>query len=202
MMSIPKNPVRVLIGLAFSVLLAGCANDPCCVARVSRTAVPVIIPSAAPAVDPAYSSPSIETEGKFLAVGYGSQGSFSHYSVGQQKLMAMRAATVDAYRNLAEQVHGFRVWGNTAVAAFATQNDSVRTYVDAFIKGARVVNSTSIGDGNYEVTVELTRTADFSECVRRTPRCSSIQNGGGAAAGLPIVISPPTLAPSMTYTSP
>jgi hypothetical protein len=138
---------------------------------------------------------------KFLAVGYGSQGSFSHYSIGQQKLMAMRAAQVDAYRNLAEQVRGFRVWGNTSVSAFATQNDSVRTYVDAFIQGARVVNTASIGDGNYEVTVELSPPADFVECVRRTPQCSSF-SPFTARRTAPMIISPATVAPSIIYTSP
>jgi len=58
---------------------------------------------------------------------------------GRCQRLAGRAAQVDAYRNLAEQVYGFRVWGNTTVSAFVTQNDAVRTYVDAFIRGARVV---------------------------------------------------------------
>lgn len=103
---------------------------------------------------------------KFMAVGYGAVGgNSSQYTFGQQKLMAMRAARVDAYRALAEQVYGFRVWGNTAVSAFATQNDSVRTYVDAVIRGARLVNMTAVADGNFEATVELELNPAFSSCV-------------------------------------
>jgi hypothetical protein len=143
--------------------------------------------------------PAVATPTKFLAVGYGSQGSYTHYSQGQQKLMAMRAAQVDAYRNLAEQVHGFRVWGNTAVSAFATQNDSVRTYVDSFIRGARIVNMTSIGDGNFEATVELSLPPNFAECVRLfTPQCTSRLALNAAPGGVTL----PVVAPSVVYTSP
>jgi hypothetical protein len=150
---------------------------------------------------------AVETPNKFLAVGYGSQNSYSQYTAGQQKLMAMRAAQVDAYRNLAEQVHGFRVWGNTAVSAFIVQNDSARTYVDSFIRGARVVNMTAIGDGNFEATVELTLPTDFAECVRLTPLCSTrfptahlAPRVIAAPAVVPAAV--PIVAPSVVYTSP
>lgn len=114
---------------------------------------------------------SFQTQ-KVMAVGYGAVGgSLSQYAVGQQKLMAMRAARVDAYRNLAEQVYGFRISGNTAVSAFSTQNDNVRTYVDSFIRGARVVNMTPIADGNFEATVELDLTPAFFSCVSNTSAC-------------------------------
>jgi len=109
---------------------------------------------------------------KILAVGYGAMGGGSStYTVGQQKLMAMRAARIDAYRNLAEQVYGFRIWGNTAVSAFSTQNDNVRTYIDSFIRGARVVNMTPIADGNFEATVELELTPAFLSCVSNAQTC-------------------------------
>jgi hypothetical protein len=133
----------------------------------------------------------------FVAIGHGNQGSYSQYNVGQQKLMAMRAAQVNAYRSLAEQVHGFRIWGNTTVSAFVTQNDSVRTYVDAFIRGARLVDMTSIGDGNFEATVELNLPPDFTDCVRLTPQCARLPAGLSASR-----IVTPVVAPSVIYTSP
>jgi hypothetical protein len=147
---------------------------------------------------------AVETPTQLLAVGYGSQNSYSQYNSGQRKLMAMRAAQVDAYRNLAEQVQGFRVWGNTAVSAFVTQNDSVRTYVDAFIRGARVVNMTAIGDGNFEATVELTLPKDFVACVRLTAGCTSMSPGIAqfVSPRAMQVVSPRIVAPSVFYTSP
>lgn len=143
------------------VLLSGCSTVPCCTAPREVRVLP---------------TQSIPQPQKILAVGYGAMGgNQSHLTPGQQKLMAMRAARVDAYRNLAEQVYGFRVWGNTAVSAFATQNDNVRTYVDSFIRGARLVNMTPIADGNFEATVELDLTPSFFSCVSNVtsvPSCS------------------------------
>jgi len=110
---------------------------------------------------------------KIMAVGYGALGGAnSQYTHGQQKLMAMRAAKLDAYRSLAEQVYGFRLWGGTAVSAFSTQNDTVRTYVDSYIRGARLVNMTPIADGNYEATVELDLTPAFFSCVTASSTCA------------------------------
>jgi hypothetical protein len=203
------NPA-VLSVLAVAATLTGCAYDPCYVGTVcsdppryapATVAIPVA-PAPSAVVAPIAPTPSlegaVEVPAKFVAVGYGNQGGYTPYSLGQQKLMAMRAAQIDAYRNLAEQVHGFRVWGNTAVSAFMTQNDSVRTYVDSFIRGARVVNMTSIGDGNFEVTVELTPPPDFAACVRRMPQCTS----RSALNTAPRAMARPVVAPSVIYTSP
>lgn len=109
--------------------------------------------------------------------------------------MAMRAAQVDAYRNLAEQVYGFRVWGNTAVSAFAIQNDVVRTYVEAFIRGARVVSMTSIADGNFEATVELDLAPHFLDCFAPHGNC-------GVRKSIPACAAPGCSAPSAAYVSP
>lgn len=135
---------------AACAVLAGCAT-PCCVG-----------------VPP---SPLVATPSKITVTGYGNTGSYSQYTVGQQKLMAMRAAQVDAYRVLAERVHGFRITGNTAVSAFATQSDSIRSYVDSFIRGAKVVGMVAIADGNYEATVELDLTPQFFNCLQNFYGC-------------------------------
>lgn len=152
-MSIPvfrKHVFFSIVGVA-TLILGGCAT-PCC----------------PPGLPP---SPLVASPAKLTAVGYGNMGAYSQYTQGQRKLMAIRAAQIDAYRNLAEQVYGFRVWGNSAVSAFATQNDSVRTYVDAFIRGAKVVNTTAIADENYEVTVELDITPAFLHCFNGSATC-------------------------------
>lgn len=134
----------------------------------------------------------VATPSKLVAVGYGAVGNYSQYTHGQQKLMAMRAAQVDAYRNLAEQVYGFRIWGTTAVSAFATQNDAIRTYVDAFVRGARVVNTTSIADGNFEVTVELVLSQQFFDCVEYSNNC-------GTRANVPACTTPGCTISSANY---
>jgi hypothetical protein len=194
--------LRVLPVLAIAGTLAGCA-DPCCIkpSEVAVVTTPAIVTTPLAPVPSVRGT--VENPAKFMAVGYGSQGSYTQYNIGQQKLMAMRAAQVDAYRSLAEQVHGFRVWGNTAVSAFVTQNDSVRTYVDSFIRGARIVSMTSIGDGNFEATVELTLPPDFIECVRLTSQCTSLSAKVSRTASPRVVTSVvPVVAPSVIYTSP
>lgn len=138
----------LLTSLLSLTLLSGCATQ-CC---------------APPA-------PLIATPAKLSATGYGSPATYGQYSSGQQKLMAIRAATVDAYRVLAERVYGFRVTGSTSVSAFATQSDTIRSHVDAFIRGARVVNTTTIADGNVEVTVELDMNAQFLGCFSSGSDC-------------------------------
>lgn len=142
----------VLMGAAIAVL-AGCA-------------VPMAIPPA----------PFVGSAAKITATGYGSPASYSQYTVGQQKLMAIRAAQVDAYRSLAERVNGFRVTGSTAVSSFTTQNDMIRSYVDSYIRGARVVSVVAIADGNYEATVELDITQQFNSCVQNSANCGNYSN--------------------------
>lgn len=110
-------------------------------------------------------------------------GSYPQYTAGQQKMMAMRAAQVDAYRNLAEQVQGFRVRGVTTVSAFALQNDTIHTYVDAFIRGARVVGINAIADGNYQANVELELSSHFFDCILSLVSCAVPPSLVGCAGG-------------------
>lgn len=82
-------------------------------------------------------------------------------SAAQARLMAERAAKVDGYRNLLEQTYGLQVVGTTSVRDFITQSDSVRTQVDAFIRGAKVVDTHMLDDGSVEVDMEVTLGKEF-----------------------------------------
>jgi len=98
---------------------------------------------------------------RLTGLGYGNMGMAEGYTAGQKRLMAMRAAKLDAYRSLAEQVHGVRVTGNSTVAAMVAQNDSFRVYVDAYVRGAKVVSITPMAENNYETILELELGSDF-----------------------------------------
>ncbi len=74
---------------------------------------------------------------------------------GQKKLLARRAALVDAYRNLAEKVRGLRIDSQTYVRDFVVEFDQVRTDLDTFLKGAEVARVTYLPDGTCEVEVEM-----------------------------------------------
>ena len=102
----------------------------------------------------------------FTADGYGATPEASRpLTPGQRKLAAMRAAEVDAYRKLAEQVHGFNIDGRTTVADFVARNDAIRAWVEALVRGARIVSNEPIEDGNYKATVELVTPPDFPGCL-------------------------------------
>lgn len=103
------------------------------------------------------------------AVGHGtvSNAQYGQYNSAQLKLMAMRAAKLDAYRNLAEQVYGFRLSGATTISAFASQRDYVRVHVDAYVRGARLVDVIQLADGSYEARVEAELPADIHTCLVR-----------------------------------
>lgn len=104
---------------------------------------------------------------KLSAIGYGNMGTFEGYTPGQKRLMAMRASKLDAYRALAEQVHGVRVTGNSTVAAMVAQNDSFRVFVDAYVRGAKVATITPMAESNYETVLELELGSDFFENFRQ-----------------------------------
>lgn len=124
---------------------------------------------------------------KLSALGYGNMGTFEGYTPGQRRLMAMRAAKLDAYRALAEQVHGVRVTGNSTVAAMVSQNDSFRVYVDAYVRGAKVASITPMAEGNYETVLELELGGDFFENFKYqaapTHNLSSASFTGRSAVG-------------------
>ncbi len=76
---------------------------------------------------------------------------------GQQKLLAKRAAIVDGYRNLAERIKGLKIDASTYVRDFVAESDEIRTSLDTFLKGARVVGAPRyFEDGSAEVSVEIT----------------------------------------------
>lgn len=73
----------------------------------------------------------------------------------QKKLLARRAALVDAYRNLAEKINGLRIDSQTYVRDFVAEFDQVRTDLDAFLRGAEVISTTYLPDGTCEVEIEM-----------------------------------------------
>jgi hypothetical protein len=77
-------------------------------------------------------------------------------NVEQNKLLAKRAATADAYRKLAETVYGIQLNERTYVRDFVTESDDIRGEVDSFIKGIRLGTPTYYEDGSCEIPAEVT----------------------------------------------
>jgi hypothetical protein len=73
----------------------------------------------------------------------------------QGKLMAERAAHADALRQLGENIMGVRVSSSTTVRNFVTENDVIKTKFQAFLSGAKRVETRHLEDGTCEVDVEI-----------------------------------------------
>ncbi len=75
----------------------------------------------------------------------------------QNKLLAMRAARVDAMRRLAERINGLMITSETSVKDFVATDDRIRTSMMSWLRGAREVGEpTYTPDGICNVTMEVT----------------------------------------------
>lgn len=75
----------------------------------------------------------------------------------EKRLMAIRAARVDALRDLTEQVHGVRISANTTVHDAVVADDSLSAVVQGTLRGAKTLRVTAKGSDSYEVEMELDR---------------------------------------------
>jgi hypothetical protein len=82
-------------------------------------------------------------------------------SASQRKLLSIRAAKLDAFRAVAEQVQGMKLVGNSSVANMTSVSDSFRTYVDAFLRGVNIVSTSMQPDGSSEVVAEIVLDKNF-----------------------------------------
>ncbi len=73
----------------------------------------------------------------------------------QGRLMAERAAYLDAVRNLAENVKGVYITSETIVEDFITQSDRISSEFEGWIQGARKTMIRELSDGSVEVDVEM-----------------------------------------------
>lgn len=75
-------------------------------------------------------------------------------SPAQAYALAKRAALADGYRQIAERIKGVHVEGQDSVKNMMLQRSSVRTSVDAMVRGANVMDTT-FKDGLCEVELEI-----------------------------------------------
>jgi hypothetical protein len=150
----------VLSGL---VLLSACQTKPLfssgnsapVVAATPAPATPA--PAAAPAPAPSMISPMVEKRETFVATGYAVISVQNHKNPAQQRLLAIRASKLDAYRSLTEQVYGQQLDATTTVSDMTVINDSFRARVEGVIYGAQLVSITPVSDDTYETTLSLDR---------------------------------------------
>ena len=155
-----------LLAAASVVMLCGLIG--CTVYDYGPGRPPVIVPGVpvAPPPQPAYAPPPpppppiVRQEVTLRAKGAGAPPTKA-VNAAQARLMTERAAKVDGYRNLLEQAYGLQVSGSTSVRDFVTQSDTIRTQLDAFIRGAKVVDTRYLDDGSVETEMEITLGKEF-----------------------------------------
>ena len=77
-------------------------------------------------------------------------------NVGAARANAIRAARVDALRNLVEAVKAVRVTSETTVNNNMVENDIIRTKVEAMVRGAQQVGEVKyLSDASVEVTMAV-----------------------------------------------
>lgn len=125
---------------------------------------------------PALASADALTEGLVEATGMGTVDSAKARNKIQAKLLAKRAAIVDAQRNLLEMIEGVRVTSGTTVKDAQLESDLIANRVKGLLKGAFTTNENIIEDGGEflaEVTLGVCINASLTQCSAR-PKLSQI----------------------------
>ena len=88
-------------------------------------------------------------------------------SEGHQKIMAKRAAEMDAYRRLAGRMMGVKINGTTTVRDFALEHDEILASLSQVLKAASPTGiKYNKSNGSCEVTMEI-KTQDIIRTTRR-----------------------------------
>ncbi|MEN9330816.1 MAG: hypothetical protein RLZZ484_2004 [Pseudomonadota bacterium] len=142
--------------LSGAILLSACQSTP----LFSSAPAPANAGAVAPAPASPMASmiaPMVEKRETFVATGYAVISVQNHKNPAQQRLLAIRASKLDAYRSLTEQVYGQQLDATTTVADMTVMNDTFRTRVEGVIYGAQLVSITPVGEDTYETTMSLDR---------------------------------------------
>ena len=75
--------------------------------------------------------------------------------IAQAKIMARRAAIMDAQRNLLEAIKGTQVDAESLMEQHIETSDVVRTKVSGIIRGAQIVSESVDPDGAYLITMSV-----------------------------------------------
>lgn len=128
-------------------LLAGCQTVPLNIMGKDNTV--------APSPPSSMITPMVEKRETLVATGYAVVSVQNHRNPAQQRLLAIRASKLDAYRSLTEQVYGQQLDATTTVADMTIMSDTFRAKVEGVIYGATLVSITPVGDDTYETTLSL-----------------------------------------------
>jgi len=104
------------------------------------------------------------TDGTIEARGIGAPPE-KDYGKPNARPLAMRAAKLDALRNVLEVINGVRVDSTTLVRDFTIESDLIRAEVEGMVRGAEQVDLQYMSDGTVEVIMRVPLHGGFSQLV-------------------------------------
>lgn len=76
-------------------------------------------------------------------------------TLNERRLLAIKAARLEALRDLTEQIHGIRISADSLLRDAVLRNDALAAHVEGTLRGARTVAIEPRGEDGYAVTMEL-----------------------------------------------
>lgn len=101
--------------------------------------------------------PPLPEPGALVGRGFAQVAGQPGQTLNEKRLLAIRAARLDAMRDLTEQVHGIRISSDSLLRDAAMQSDYVAAQVQGTMRGARTVSIEPRGDDGYAVQLELSQ---------------------------------------------
>jgi len=122
---------------------------------------------------------------------------------GMARATAVRAAKMDALRNLLEAVMAITVTSETTIRGSAVENDVIKTKVEGMVRGAKMLDLD--GDGKVDYNNDIRYLSDTSIEVEMGVHMSGISDvvlPPVGYAAVPTPAAPTTGAPATTETAP
>jgi len=92
---------------------------------------------------------------EFIGRGFSQVSGQPGGTLNERRLMAIRAARMEAYRDLTEQVHGLRITSQTTMRDAILRDDQIHGMVEGEIRGARTVSVNPLDSDSFEVVLSL-----------------------------------------------
>jgi hypothetical protein len=155
--------IRILSGLCALTLGAGCAAPPRATDALPDVASDRTVALAevkdmmtAPELAPVpVASAASEAIPVLTGRGFSQVAGQPGGTLNERRLLAMRAARLDALRDLTEQVHGIRISADSTLRDAVMQNDTLAAHVQGTLRGARTLSIEPKGEDGYLVVMEL-----------------------------------------------